>query len=1302
MEKNADAIMTTDPKFGCSTSSAMSGHKTTNHVTLPSMLFGNIYKLKLYMYLMKRAIESDMEFCIDVKLNEIHGIDDLLFLYKETNQNKIVIVQVKHKYESDAKIKHTALTSESVDGGNFYLPKYFEIFNRIKASDSFREYESKQLVVITNGNFEMISHARHDTSDWNKYCTCRKLSSNCDYEQFLCINREAQRCNFSDIFRKDKFQNIGNQCSGHKNDSAEEFFHNFSIITNYPSENEIDKLIGNKLVEKFNVFRNEMLWNFFEKEMINFFMIKNKRMRKSFYSQSDGFQFYKALETNLDTLIGYGISIPCVQMLRSHRIEFTETENFRKQKESYLKYLILPCSSILHIRTECAVLSAIKILQAFNILKEINYQQKINGYLFMDIKTIENQYELVKNGFLLNQSNHLLVIVAEKEFSIDVMELCMNLLPNSEENDNSMSKKIILISQGHDIDTKEIIDKNINFQDLSGKSQLELLKTEVRFQGKRVPLNQLLSQTLAREIIDIEHILKLMKNETIEIGRKNTFSSFGFIEDFYINRELRNPADEKILSENDVILLNQKVFLIVDDSGQGKSTLLTSLSKKLKDRSTLWLVRLNLNELPQNGATISLNEIDFSEYNAYEALKFISKFAVSEYPSIIEESIFKQSKIAIFVDGFDEISSEHQDKTITLLKALNKNANITLWVTSTMRQSDKLEQALGTIAFQLHPLMKENKIEFLSNYLQWNYGHCLVGNEIFEKCSEKKMEYLMQLKKAVGNDDSTNKHLNLPPNTIENNLSFKTLNIREYAECSLRKRRDSLRDSEGDDFVLNLLHLRMLAEIIVVKAIELPSNFGEFNLYSVFVDSKLETLNEKCSLDLDNGQYESFKQMAVKVILSEKAFEIFFPTESLRKSDDIGKILTFMGNENSHETLLESVGLLNKDQSAFIHHSIAEYFASRYLFKNLKIENIGNVILKHLQDRRFTRIYKFFINSIQQNYSVSVKPIPLNRIILVELFAVPEIRTNIYQFRSIYTAYEWYIDQYFFQHSDKTNAIFFKMNNLLENIAVKMFFPVEITELLPLPELANDDVDAIFEDLFECEVLSVNENQIDFVDRTIAEYFLCRYLCKYFKNSQVQHLLINKILHGENFILVRRLFFECLLLFTGQFRGIIEWIIISSKEYTKDLVIPENTRKLIDFIENHNDERRYIPQLFKEFRKIYQQIDEEVAIALFGRVTDQNNPLYVQMRAFDNIEHLYMVKNSEHFDNWKSRSFKSHSEFTIMSLALSRKPVQTSQRDITCLFEERLPINFEMNLGEMYYVCVPPPQCEGPEKSTWV
>lgn len=1297
MENNADAVMTTDLKFVCSTSSVMSGHKTMNHVTLPSRQFGNIYKLKLYMYLMKRAIESDIEFCIDVKLNEIHDIDDLLFLYKEKNQNKIVIVQVKHKYESDAKIKHTALTSVSVDEGNFYLPNYFEMFKRIKASDSFRENESEQLVVITNGNFEMISHARHDTSDWNKYCTCRKLSSICDYEQFLCINREAQRCKFSEIFRKDKFQYIENQCSGHKNVSAEEFFYNFSIITNYPNENEIDKLIGNKLVEKFNVFRNEMLWNFFEKEMLNFFMIKNKRMRKAFYSQSDGFQFYKALETNLDTLIGYGISIPCVQMLRSHRIEFTETDNFRKQKESYLKYLILPCSSILHIRTECAVLSAIKILQAFNILKEFNYQQKINGYLFMNIETIENQYDLVKNGFLLNQSNHLLVIVAEKEFSIEVMELCMNLLPTSEEIDNS--KKIILISQGHDIDTEEIIDRNINFQDLSGKSQLELLKKEVQFQGKRVPLNQLLNQTLAREIIDIEHLLKLMKNETIEIGRKNTFSSFGFIEDFYIDRELRNPADEKILSENDVILLNQRVFLIVDESGQGKSTLLTSLSKKLQDRSTLWLVRLNLNELPLNGAPISLNEIDFNEYNAIEALTFVSKFAVSEYPSIIEESIFKQSKIAIFVDGFDEISSKHQDKTVTLLKALNKNANITLWVTSTIRQKDKLEQALETIAFQLHPLTKENKIEFLSNYLQWNYSHSLIGNEIIEKCSEMKTEYLMQLKKAVRilKDDSNNKNLNLPSNTIENNLSFKTLNVREYAECTLRKRRDSLKDSEGDDFVLNLLHLRMLAEIIVVKAFELPSNFGEFNLYSVFVDSKLEILNEKCSLDVDNGQYESFKQMAVKVILSEKAFEIFFPNESLRKSDDIGKILTFMGNENSHETLLKSVGLLNNDQSAFIHHSIAEYFASRYLFKNLKIENIGNVIFKHLQDRRFTRIYKLFINSIQQNYAVSVKPIPLNRIILVELFVVSKIRTNIYQFRSIYTAYEWYIDQYFFKHNDKTNPNFFKMNNLLENIAVKMFFPDEITELLPLPELANDDVDAIFEDLFECEVLSVNENHIDFVDRTIAEYFLCRYLCKYFKNSQVQHILINKILHGKTFILVRRLFFECLLLFTGQFCGIIEWIIISAKEYTKDLVIPENTRKLIDFIENHNDEGRYIPQLFKEFRKIYQQIDEEVAVALFGRVTDQRSPLYVQMRAFDNIEHLYMVKNSEHFDNWKSRSFKGHSEFTIMSLAISRKPVQTSQRDITCLFEERLPINFEMNLGEMYYICVPPPQT-----STWV
>lgn len=1224
---------------------------------------GNLFNLKLFMFFMKKALTDDVGFAMDLSINGIQKIDNLLFLYEDKDHSRVVVVQVIHKCDSNMKIKPTALTSENVDRGDFCLRKHFDTFNKINDSDALKAYDSKTFIILTNGSFEINSNVRNETFEWSKYCILKKLTASNGYLEFLNINREAQSCKFTDNFRKNIFNPLlkeDKQTDG----SIEEFFNNFTIITNFPNENELDLLIGDELVKKCNIFRNKIMCNFLERKI---FAVFQKNVKEILYSKTRQNQLYKEFENSIDSLLGFGLSMPYVHELRSLKVEFAPTDAFRKLKEDYLRYLLYPGSGVLHVRTDCAVLSAIKILQSFNILNELSYEQKINGYLFMDIQTVENEYDLIKNAFLSNQNNHVLVIVAEKESSIEVMKVALSLLPSLNVAEVSLWKKIILISQRLDIDTDlEIIDKNLGFNDFTGKSQTNILKKEILFQGNSMPLNQLLDESLAREILDVENLLKLIKNEKFEIGRPNTFSNFSYVEDFYMERELHRSYDDEILSENSLVLSNQKIVLIVDDSCQGKSTLLTSLSKKIHNQFNQWIIRLNLNELPQKDGT-TLDGIDFTENDTINAMEFLSKFAVSKGVTTMEQIIFEHSKIALFVDSFDEISNEHQNQTIILLKALCKNPYLTLWVTSSVGQCDKLEHALETRAFHLIPLSKEDKIEFLNKFLQWNYSHCIFKDAVLEKCNEKKSEYLMQLHHAIQKPKchSKNENSKFSRKSIEKDFNIEALNIREYAESTLRKRRNSLKDAEVEDFELKFLHLRMLAEVTVVKAFELPSNFGEFNLYSAFIDNRLEHLIEQISsYDIENKQYEHFKQNALRTILSEKAFDIFCSTTKCQKSEDLRKMLTVIGNEKNLETMVDHIGLLNKDQSVFVHHSFAEYFASKYLFENLKIEKIGEMILKRIRDIKHSRTFKFFVNHIEQNYTICAEEIPLNRVILVEMYVLPKIRSDIYQFRSIYTAYEWYIDTYFFHHNNTTDLRCTRMNELLENIAVKMFSPTEFTDLLPLPELDNDDCDTIFEYLFECGILT---ETIGFVDRSIAEYFLCRYLCKYFKSPDVQSFIVQYILSDENFVLVRRLFHECLLLFTSQFRGIIEWIIIHDKEYTKDLIIPGNTRKLIDAIEKHSDEGRYLPKLFKMFRNIYYEIDEEVTLALFNRVADPECPLSVYIRVFDNIEHLYMVKKSEQFDDWKARCFKNHSEFTIMSLALSRKPLQASSRDVVYL-----------------------------------
>lgn len=507
----------------------------------------NLFNLKLFMFFMKKALNDDVGFAMDLSINGIQKINNLLFLYEDKYQSRIMVVQVIHKCDTDLKIKPAALTSEYVDRGDFCLRRHFDTFNKINDSDALKAYDSKTFIVLTNGCFEINSNVRNETFQWSKYCILKKLTASNGYLEFLNLNGEAQSCKFTDNFRKNIFNPLLRE-DKQTDVSIKKFFDNFTIITNFLGENELDRLIGDDFVKKFNIFRNEIMFCFLERKI---FALCQKNVKEILYSKTRQNQLYKEFENSIDSLLGFGLSMPYVHELRSLKVEFATTDAFRKLKEYYLRYLLYPGSSVLHVRTDCAVLSAVKILQSFNILNEFSYQQKINGYLFMDIQTVENEYNLVKNAFLSNQNNHVLVIVAEKEPSIDVMKVALSLLPSLNVAGVSLWKKIILISQRHDIDIDlEIIDKNLGFNDFTSKSQTNILKKEILFQGNSMPLNQLLDESLAREILDVKNLLKLIKNEKIEIGRPNTFSNFGYVEDFYIERELHRSYDDEILSEN--------------------------------------------------------------------------------------------------------------------------------------------------------------------------------------------------------------------------------------------------------------------------------------------------------------------------------------------------------------------------------------------------------------------------------------------------------------------------------------------------------------------------------------------------------------------------------------------------------------------------------------------------------------------------------------------------------------------------------------------------------------------------------
>jgi hypothetical protein len=162
----------------------------------------------------------------------------------------------------------------------------------------------------------------------------------------------------------------------------------------------------------------------------------------------------------------------------------------------------------------------------------------------------------------------------------------------------------------------------------------------------------------------------------------------------------------------------QRVMLISDTAGMGKSTLLTHLSKRIKRKfPTKWVVRIDLNYHAD-----ALNALKQEQIDKEKAIEFVSDKVLKLKPGL-EVQLFKQCcekkqkvRIVIMLDGFDEISPFYKETVIDLVQALRQTAVEQLWVTTRPHLREELEDKLQQLSYTLEPFSEDNQVEFFTKF----------------------------------------------------------------------------------------------------------------------------------------------------------------------------------------------------------------------------------------------------------------------------------------------------------------------------------------------------------------------------------------------------------------------------------------------------------------------------------------------------------------------------------------------------------------------------------------------------------
>lgn len=398
--------------------------------------------------------------------------------------------------------------------------------------------------------------------------------------------------------------------------------------------------------------------------------------------------------------------------------------------------------------------------------------------------------------------------------------------------------------------------------------------------------------------------------------------------------------------------LSDRVVIISADPGMGKSTILTHLSNqtKLSDKSLciiklnlielendflswqqcnsdfklIWLLQLLYKSFSKGDNKLNMNNLFNNVTIVYGSRVIFAKdidrdtnLSNEHELAFVELQVFfnayNDDKIALVIDGFDEICPNYRIECIEIFRLLLISRVKYLWIsTRPSLNLNDLEIELNTFSFSMVGFSKDEQIEFLQKF--WK-------NYLYEKFSFEHPR----------------------PNEIIKMITEQFLNAVSH----------KIKD-DGKYFSSIPLHLKMIAEVYkqhfsnyLRKTVEpqhrvlLNDAFNLINLYEKFIDLKFDKIrlsqmssNFKDPVDRMNklkarkSYVDDLKKLAAHIIFTKKA--------SMLSKHDLNTIIpelkrSFILGEEKTGTVMLTQGKLE-----FVHRTFAEYFACEFLCDQIK------------------------------------------------------------------------------------------------------------------------------------------------------------------------------------------------------------------------------------------------------------------------------------------------------------------------------------------------------------------------------
>jgi NACHT domain len=263
------------------------------------------------------------------------------------------------------------------------------------------------------------------------------------------------------------------------------------------------------------------------------------------------------------------------------------------------------------------------------------------------------------------------------------------------------------------------------WKELTKQSQERVLERKVNFQGIKMKLKEIFYET--RKAIEKIPLDIFLAEQEFEIGKENNFDEVKFhVERNFLTSDANwNDKTSKFepepLSSEELFKIAEKVkvILLADEPGNGKSTEMKMIAKKLKRKFPFsWVeyfdLKLFTKDFQKDGkVTMKFDKVEeIARFLAEKMLKLESFKAETFVEMFINGCV-----IALF-DGVDEISPSFLEFVMKLMVGSKTKSQNLLFISARPHLVCKLEQNLKTKSFKLVEFSDNNRKEFLMKFFQ--------------------------------------------------------------------------------------------------------------------------------------------------------------------------------------------------------------------------------------------------------------------------------------------------------------------------------------------------------------------------------------------------------------------------------------------------------------------------------------------------------------------------------------------------------------------------------------------------------